>query len=149
MTGRNKRRGLGLPPADWLSSSSTDTRSIGRPPREYGEARASGPLTALVVSEDREVAARVALSLAAARASLRLALHLDEAPHLLDGTRAVFVFVPRFDHPVLGLLDDWKRDRALFALVLDPALGHALRDRFDAVLEPPWGVVEALGALSR
>ncbi len=136
MTEKRKSQRLGAPPADWLSQSdvimrgSAETQKlprIGGPPREFGDGtnpgkRTTGPLTMLIVSENKDAAAYLALALAGAQVSIRLALSLFDVEPLLEGSTAVFAVVPRGDHPIARSLASWGEGRVVFAL----ATGNAV-----------------------
>lgn len=157
-----KRRSLGAPPADWLTQSdivlrgSAETQRltrIGGPPPEFGDSRtkprSAGPLTALVVSEDRDVAARLAISLASAQVSIRLALALADVESLLEGATVVFVVVPGAEHSLARSIKKWGDGRSVFALVRDRGTADALRGSCDVAIEPPWDIEAVVGALSK
>ncbi len=157
---------LGAPPGDWNSEAkSRTTRSsaetqrmrrpdLGGPPPEFGSDErpalpsASGPFTALVVSDDREQAARVTFALAEHRAAIRLALDVDDAAALLDGCSAVFVVVPSAGHPACELLGRWRGPRTIVALVPDGHVASRVRGQADYVLEEPWDLKETLRTLA-
>ncbi len=164
MREKKKSHRLGAPPPDWLSQSdvvvrgSSETQKmqrIGGPPREFGDGtapatRATGPLTTLVVSEDREAAARLAVVLAGAQVSIRLALSLADVEPLLDGTTAVFAIVPRGDHPIARSLGSWATEgRPVFGLATDRETADRIRGHCDAALLPPWDIAAALATLLR
>jgi hypothetical protein len=154
---------LGAPPADWLSQSDVVVRGsaetqkftrLGGPPREFGDAsadrrRSGGPLTVLVVSEDRDSAARLAISFAAARLSIRLALAIDDVPPLLDGSTVVFAVVPRANHPIVRALANWGEGRVVYALAADRETADRVRGHCDVTLEAPWDIEKALATLTK
>ncbi|MEZ0227013.1 MAG: hypothetical protein ACAI25_00185 [Planctomycetota bacterium] len=163
MTEKRKSHRLGAPPADWLSQSdvilrgSAETQKlprIGGPPREFGDAttpgrRSTGPLTMLIVSEDRDAAAHLAIALAGAQVSIRLALSLLDVEPLLEGSTAVFAVVPRGDHPIARSLPNWGDGRVVFALARDRETADRVRGHCDAALLPPWDIASAIATLAR
>lgn len=159
---KRKSSRLGAPPADWLTQSdvllrgsSAETQKlprIGGPPREFGDTassrkRADGPLTALVVSEDRDSAARIAIALAGAQFSIRLALNLTDVEPLLEGTAVLFAVVTRGDSSIARSLRHWSDGRRVFALVPDRETADRVRGYCDAALERPWDIEGALATL--
>jgi hypothetical protein len=157
-------RKLGAPPGDWKSEPARTTRAsaetqrmrradLGGPPPEFGSDERPAlpatdePFTALVVSEDREAAARIAFALAEARAAIRLALDVDDASGLLDGASAVFVVVPSMGHPASDLLARCRGPRSVVALVPDAQVAARVRGQADYVVEAPWDLAPVLRSL--
>lgn len=162
MTTEKRKRRLGSPPADWLTASDVVLRGsaetqrlpkIGGPPPGFGDSRTkerpSGPLTALVVSEDREAAARIAIALAGEQMSIRLALGLRDVESLLEGASVVLAYVPEANAPIARALRGWGDGRAVFALVPDRATADRVREHCDAAIEPPWNIAGIVASLAR
>jgi hypothetical protein len=157
VTDKHKRR-IGTVPADWLTESDVERRGtletqrtsrIGGPPRGFGETRveerAAGPITVLVVSEDRHIAARLVIELAARRFSIRLAFGVDDVDPLLHGVHGVFAVVPHHDAPVARALRRWRVGRNVIALVPDGETALRLGADCDTALIPPWNVGAVVG----
>jgi len=158
-----RKRSFGAPPADWLTQSDVFLRGaaetqklprIGGPPREFGDASkrkaAQGPPIVLIVSECRDSAARLALLLASARLSIRLALTVGDVEPLLDGSTVVFaVLPPSADAAYTRSLRHWGEGRILYGLAPSSEAAERVRGICDATLTPPWDIVGALATLPR
>jgi hypothetical protein len=105
-------------------------------------------MTALIVSQSRELAARVAILLAPSPVKIKVALGLDLVEPLLEGSSAVFAVVPAASCEMARSLPLWGAGRAVFALVFDEETADSVRESCDAVIEPPWCVEAALGQLA-
>ncbi len=158
-----RKRSLGAPPADWLTQSDVFLRGaaetqklarIGGPPREFGDASkkkaAQAPPIVLIVSECRDSAARLALLLASARLSIRLALSAADVEPLLEGSTIVFAVVPpSADGAFVRSLRHWGQGRIVYALAADRDSAERVRGQCDATLTPPWDIAGALATLPR
>jgi hypothetical protein len=122
---------------------------IGGPPQDYGTTRRRSRrrLTALVVSDDWSTAGSVAVALARAGLTMRLALSFMEADELVEGVALIFAVVSEADPGILQMLKRWRGGRVIVGLAPDKETAEKLHTACDASLTPPWDIESVLGGV--